>query len=142
MSTLQATHSPAALHTFSAPQAVPAGRFFMASLHVTLPPAQLSVPSWQGLVIGTQASPLAQAPQAPSLHTMPAPQLEPLSALPVSRHSGLPLAHSTMPLRQTVPGTGHSSPRLQAPHMPSMQTESVPQGLPLAWGRLVSMQVA
>jgi hypothetical protein len=142
MSAWQATHSPVALQTLSAPQPVPAGRFFMASVQVTLPPAQLSVPSWQGLAIGTQASPSAQVPHAPSLQTMPGPQLDPLSALPVSRHSGFPLAHSVMPLRQTVPGTGHSSPRRHIPHVPSIQTESVPHGLPLAWGRLVSMQVA
>ena len=107
---MQVTHSPAALQTLLLPQEVPAALGRAVSVQLATPPVHASVPSWQALA-GTQESPAAHGAQAPSLHTMPCPQLAPLGALPSSWHSGFPEAQSIAPTWQALPAMGHSSPR-------------------------------
>jgi hypothetical protein len=58
-------HAPAALHTRSAPHAVPAARLVPLSMHWDVPPVQVKLPAWHALV-GVQAAPAGHL-EEPSL---------------------------------------------------------------------------
>ena len=61
--TVQSVHVPA-LHTRSWPQVVPGATLVLVSMHVGVPPVQLSMPVWQRLV-GSHAAPAWQVTHAP-----------------------------------------------------------------------------
>ncbi len=73
--------------TWFGPQVVPSLDAVVVSTQVGVPCPQSRVPLWQGLP-GTQGFPLAHAIQAPSLQTIPLPQLLPLVTLPLATHTG------------------------------------------------------
>jgi hypothetical protein len=138
---IQETQVPPAPHTLLEPQAVPAVTGVLMSLHFEVPAEQSSLPSWQGFV-GTHGSPAAQVPQLPSLQTIPAPQGFPAEALPISRHSALPLVQSMAPIRQGLAATSQTVPAVHLLQTPSRQTESVPHAVPFAWSLSLTTQAA
>jgi hypothetical protein len=101
-----ATQVPEPLHTWPAPQDVPAAALVVASTHTELPVLQSTRPLRQGapgLVL--HAAPAMQAPQLPvASHTWPEPHEVPAALLLPLMHVWVPVAHEVMPLRQ--PGLG------------------------------------
>ena len=98
-----------------------------------------SLPTSQTLT-GVQLVPAAHVTQLPLLHTMFAPQLEPLRPLvPRSLQTGVPVVQAICPLWQGLVGE-HVAPDWQAPQTPLSQTRFVPQEPPLATLPPVSVQ--
>jgi hypothetical protein len=91
--------------------------------------------------VGTQLAPSAHAAHCPERHTIPAPQAVPFGWSPDSAHTGAPVAHDIVPVRQVFPGE-QAPPAAQVAQEPPKQTLSVPQTVPFAWGCWVSVQAA
>ena len=123
------THAPAPSHAPPV-HAVPLGACPFATQ--TGPPlAHEFAPVSHGLA-GTHELPSMHATQVPVLlHTWPLPHGTPAGAMPVSLHTGAPVAHERLPTRQAAVGA-HGCPAFaqstQAP-MP-LQTRAVPHGVP------------
>ena len=111
---LQAAHAPA-LHT-PVGHVVPFA-LLLPSMHTALPDAQLMMPLRHavfGFVV--HAAPSLQALHEPALHTPPEHAVPLAFGLP-STQVGVPLPHSTVPLRQAAPGfVVQEAPCVQATH--------------------------
>jgi len=138
--TVQLTQLPVELQTLLVPQLAPAARSVPLSLQTGVPVAQASAPSWQGFV-GAQLAPSEQTPHWPERHTIPDPHEVPFGWLPDSAQTELPVAHDSVPARQTFAGE-QAPPAAQVTHEPPLQTLSVPQTVPFACGCCVSVQEA
>ncbi|MGC4086962.1 MAG: hypothetical protein QM756_03490 [Polyangiaceae bacterium] len=113
------------------PHSVPTATLVALSWQAGAAPLQTSAPLWHGFV-GVQASPLRHAVHAPSWHTLPVPQLVPLSTLSVSAQTGSPVPQATVPLRHTLVVTAQIWSATQVTHLPSLQVASSPQAVPLS----------
>lgn len=71
---------------------------------------------------------------------MPVPQAAPFGRLSDSVQTASPVEQLTVPTRQGLPAIGQAVSAAQSTQAPSRQTRFVPQTVPLAWGRLVSVQ--
>jgi hypothetical protein len=127
-------------HTWFVPQPVPSASDIPLSWQVELPVAQVSVPRWQGLLIGVQAAPAVHATQLPLLQTWLVPQDVPFATLPVSAQTGTPVTHEFAPVLHRFEGW-QAAPAVQALQVPLLQTLFVPHMVPLARFLPVSAQV-
>ena len=85
------------LHTFPAPQVVPAAMFPVSTQTID-PVMQEIVPALHGLA-GWQGVFAAQVTHRPSLQTRSGPQLVPSpSAVPLSLQTGAPVLHAWVPV--------------------------------------------
>lgn len=100
----------------------------------------VSVPVWQGLLVGVQAPPAVHATQLPALHTMFVPHDVPFATLPVSAQTEVPVTHEVAPVLQRFSGW-QLAPAVQGVHVPLLQTMFVPQVVPLTRFRFVSEHV-
>ena len=123
------------LHTRSVPQLLPLGAL-PVSRHSEVPVEQLVMPTLQAdgwhCMFGLQAT------QLPLLHTWPLPQARPLGALPVSWHCEVPDSQLVVPSLQGLP-VSQDTLAVQAAQVPLLQTWLVPQLVPLATFRVVSV---
>lgn len=89
----------------------------LPSTHTALPEAQLMMPFRQALPgFVVHAAPSLQELHEPALHTPPEHTV-PLVLLLPSTQVGVPLPHSTVPLRHAAPGfVVHDAPCVQATH--------------------------
>jgi hypothetical protein len=101
----------------------------VASVQTGVPVAQPSVPAWQRLV-GAQLVPSLQVTHSPAEQTIPVPHPAPSCWLPLSTHVETPLTHDVVPAWHAV-ATWHDLPAAHAPHVPELQTLSVPHDMPL-----------
>ena len=85
---------------------------------------------WQGFT-GTHVAPALHVTQLPPMQTMLVPQLVPFARLPDSLHTGDPVAHTVVPVLQTLVGW-QLEPPAHATHAPALHTRSVPQVVPFA----------
>ena len=127
-------------HTRFVPQGVPSGWFDPLSLHVDAPVVQVSVPVWQGLLMGVQAPPLVHPMHVPALQTWFVPQGVPLARFPDSTQRGEPVAQDVVPVLHALPGW-QLEPAAQVTQVPALQTRSVPQLAPVASELPVSVQL-
>ena len=135
---VQATHAPA-LQTWFVPQTVPFGSL-PASRQTELPVAQEVEPVRQKVGLVAQAWPATQVTQAPPLQTWSVPQTVPSGSLPASTQTELPVAQEVVPVRQKVGLVAQAWPATQATQTPALQTWSVPQPVPFAFGSGPSTQ--
>jgi hypothetical protein len=126
---VQVTQVPL-LHTRSAPQVVPLSWFVARSVQLGVPAEQLRLPLWHGEAVGVHAELLAQATQAPALHTWLLPQLDPSLAFPVCVQTDLPVVHDVLPALHVVPVGAQSTFSVHARHAPAEQNRLVPQFVP------------
>jgi hypothetical protein len=130
----QSTQAPE-LQTLSVPHVVPFMIAAPPSTQAGVPLAHEIVPEWQGFA-GTHDVPAEHATHAPPLQTLPVAHDRPSAALPVSRHSGLPVLQVVVPTRQGF-ATAQAAPTLHAAQVPPPQTMSVPHDAPsvafVAW---------
>jgi hypothetical protein len=120
------------LQTRFVPQLVPFARGVPESVQVGVPDEQLSVPLWQGAVIGTQLLPAEHVLHVPPLHTMFVPHDDPSGALPFCMQTGTPVEHDVRPALQVVPDGVQLWFAMHGEHVPLLQTMSWPQLVPLA----------
>ena len=108
---VHAPHAPLAEQTIPPPQAVPAGKLLPVSVQLAEPPAQDSIPAWQGLA-GAQLAPAVHEVHAPARQTMFAPQDVPSGRLPDAAQTADPPAHEIVPSLQGIEGV-HGVPPVQ-----------------------------
>ena len=126
----------------SVPQLVPFIAFVPVSMQTAAPLLQVSVPVWH-LLLGVHGDPALQATQAPWLHTCPFPQAMPLGASPLAAQTGAPVVQAILPVLQGIPASSQDMSAVQGVHSPAaLQTRLLPQVLPVALARPVSMQLA
>jgi hypothetical protein len=101
---------------------------FVVSTHTGLPVVHDTVPFLHGFD-GWQLAPMLQVLQTPPLHTLFVPHDVPLSALPDSTHTGLPVVHEIIPVLQRFDGW-QLAPALHPMHTPLPHTLLVPQDVP------------
>jgi hypothetical protein len=108
-----------------------------------VPSAQEFVPTTQGFRFVTQVPPATQALQEPTLQTWSGPQIVPFGSgtAALSRQTDVPVEQEVMPVRQGSGFVTHTTPAVQATHVPPLQTRSVPQPVPFGIGVAVSTQV-
>jgi hypothetical protein len=136
----QAVHVPA-LQTLSVPHGMPFAIIPPASPQLIVG-EQTFLPVWHGFD-GTQLIPSMHATHAPPLQTLPAPHGVPFGALADSRHTGAPVLHTVVPVRQGLPVTAHVAPATHVAQEPAaLQTMSFPQAVPAARFMLVSLHCA
>jgi hypothetical protein len=135
-----ATQLPAEQSSF-VPQKVPSGSAVPVSVQTDVPVAQESVPVWQGLPPGVQATPAVHATQEPALQTWFVPHEVPDGSGPVATHTGTPAAQLTTPWVHDMPVGEHSPPAVHALHAPRLQTMFVPHEVPLGALLPVGVQV-
>jgi hypothetical protein len=128
----QLAHAPRPSHTWSLPQAVPAGRFSVPSTQVAAPLGHVCVPRLQALGFVVHVTPAVHALHSPIVsQTRPPPQGVPGAALTPSTQ--VPVEHETFPCRQGAPA--FEAQVLELPHemhAPSpSQVLSTPQVPPL-----------
>jgi hypothetical protein len=130
-----------ALQTWFIPQLAPLPTDVPVSWQVWLPVVQTCIPVWQGLV-GVHMPPFAQATHAPPLQTMFmfVPHGVPGATFPVSAQTGTPVTHEFAPVLHGFVGW-QVEPGLHIPHVPLLQTMSMPHDAPLTRLRPVSEQV-
>jgi hypothetical protein len=126
--------------TWFVPQLVPSASAAPLSWQVEVPVMQVSVPLWQGLLIGVQAPPAVHATQFPLLHTRLLPQAVPFATFPVSAQTEAPVTHEVAPVRQGFVGW-QLAPAVHATQAPLLQTRLVPHVVPLTRFLPVSEQV-
>ena len=101
---------------------------------------QVWVPAWHGFA-GVHDTPAVHDTQIPALHTRLVPQEVPFATLPCSTHTGAPVLHVVVPVRQGLPVTVQLAPTLHATHAPTaLHTLSVPQLVPAGTSRFLSLQ--
>jgi hypothetical protein len=107
------------LQTLPGPQvdAEPLGAL-PVSTHSELPLAQVVVPTLQAA--GWQAMFATHGTQAPSLQTLPLPQVFPLRALPDSMHWDAPVAQEVVPVLQGL-FVVHETSGVQEAQLPLLQ---------------------
>jgi len=127
-------------HTLPGPHGVPTG-FAVPSAHVSLPVAQLCMPSLHGPGLPVHEPPATHGLQPPSpSQTSPTAQMLPAALCVESTHSGMPVEQSMTPSSQTFGFVVHEAfavQEMQAP--PSVQTSSRPQASPGWRGEPVSL---
>jgi hypothetical protein len=111
---------------------VPFGWLLPLSLQTAVPVEQLSVPVWQGLLIGVQAVPAVQVPQLPLLHTMFGPHDVPFGWFPSSAQTGDPVVHDVVPVLHGLFIGWQEVPAEHITQAPALHTLSVPQIVPFA----------
>lgn len=134
---VHATHVPL-LHTRFVPHTAPFTRFVPLSAHVIVGEHDVN-PAWHGLT-GVHASPAVHPTHWPLLHTMLVPQVVPLATFPEALHTGAPVLHAVVPVRQGWFATAQLAPMVQLPHTPvALQTRLMPHDVPAA--RFVPLSV-
>jgi hypothetical protein len=98
------------------------------STHTGLPVVHEIIPFLHGFD-GWQLAPALQVVQVPPLHTLPDAHDVPLSTLPDSMHTALPVVHEIIPVLQGFAG-GQLAPALQPMHAPLPHTLFVPHDVP------------
>jgi hypothetical protein len=129
-----------AWQTWLVPQLVPSGRAVPVSWQVEEPVVQVSVPVWQGLLVGVQGPPAVHGAQVPLLHTRLVPHGVPFATLPVSAQTEAPVTHEVAPVLHLFMGV-QVAPAVHETQLPSLQTRFVPQVVPLTRFLPVSAQV-
>ena len=115
-------HAPI-LQTLSVPHEVPSVTFIPVSTQLT-DGEQTVVPAWHALA-GTHESPAMHVTQVPPLHTLSLPHGVPVGVLPDSMHTGEPVLHAVVPVRQGLLAIAQLDPATHATHMPvALQTWS------------------
>jgi hypothetical protein len=88
-------HAPEALQTWSLPHDEPAARAVEVGVHAT-PAEQLTTPSRQGALVGTQSAPAAHEVHTPAaVQIDPVPHGNPASWSPICTQTGCPDEHSS-----------------------------------------------
>lgn len=90
---------------------------------------------------GVHADPFAHITQFPALHTRLFPHDVPFGALPVARHTELPVAHEVAPVLQMLPPGVHATPAAHVAQLPDEHTRLIPHDVPLARFAAVSVHV-
>jgi hypothetical protein len=104
-------------HTALVPHEVPLLTGLSVSVQLGVPPLHVSVP-WSHTFEGVHDPPLEHVMQLPLSQTCPMPHDVPLrTLLPVSLHTGWPVAQSIEPTWQVLLGE-HDAPSVHGPHMP------------------------
>jgi hypothetical protein len=114
------------------PHDVPFAALVPVSTHIIEPVAQDCFPVWQGALAGVQAVFSVHWVQAPPLHTMLAPQVDPSLTFAVFMHTDVPVEQSVAPVWHRLPFGVQTSPILHALQLPPLQTRFVPQLAPFA----------
>jgi len=135
---VQATQVPL-LQTWFVPHATPSARFVPVSVHA-IAGEQACFPAWHGFG-GVHDNPVVHDKQLPALQTMFVPHEVPFAWFPASAHTGTPVLHVVVPVRQGFPETAQLAPTVQSPQAPAAeQTLSVPQLVPAGSGVPLSLQ--
>ena len=127
---VQATQTPAPLHTALAPQLLPAA-LLPPSTQVTTPVVQDVMPFLQIVGLLAHATPGTQSPHAPLLHTRLVPHALPFGRFPVSAQTATPVTHELVPVLHAFAGW-QATPAVQMPQVPLLHTMFVPHDAPLA----------
>ncbi len=140
---VQAVQTPAELHTWLAPQLVPAG-VCVPSMQVCVPLAHEVVPAKHAeLGLPEHACPAVHAAQMPDeVHTWLVPQLVPgVFGVAVSTQTWEPVLHEVTPVRHAVGLVLHDCPATHATHPPApLQTWLLPHERPAFFEVTSSMQ--
>lgn len=136
---MQSPHCPSR-QTRLVPHEEPFGALAMVAAHVETPPAHEVAPTRHGLA-GVQATPAVQSMQPPLWHTRAAPHVVPSATdTPVSVQTDVPLAQEVIPVWQASAGV-HDAAAVHARQAPWRHTWLVPQTVPSAIARPVSVQI-